>query len=271
MLAETKEAAKYIQDIAPQRPRVGIILGTGLGALVNQIDVIHSISYSDIPHFPVSTVESHAGRLIIGTLGGKDVVVMQGRFHYYEGYTMQQITFPVRVMKLLGIERLIISNACGSLNPDHQISDLMIINDHINLFPENPLTGKNLSEFGVRFPDMSEPYDAGMIEQAMGIAIKYNIRVHQGVYVGVTGPNLETKAEYKYLRIIGGDVVGMSTVPEMIVARHMNLPVFGISVVTDIGTPGNVKFITVEDVIAAASAAEPGMTKIIHEMVMMMQ
>jgi purine-nucleoside phosphorylase len=269
MVEQIQEAAKFIQDQYEVRPEVGVILGTGLGALVDQIEVLHTIGYQDIPHFPVSTVESHAGRLVFGRLGGKIVVVMQGRFHYYEGYSMQQITFPVRVMKLLGIERLFISNAAGSLNPDYELSDLMILNDHINLFPENPLTGPNLNDYGVRFPDMSEAYDQGMIDQAMGIAIKYNIRVHQGVYAGVTGPNLETKAEYRYLRIIGADAVGMSTIPECLIARHMNLPVFAISVMTDIGVPGKIKHVTVEDVIAAAKKAEPGMTKIINEMIMM--
>lgn len=266
-MKELQETINYIKSIQKDSPTYGIILGTGLGALVNQIDVTKTISYADIPHFPVSTVESHSGKLIFGKLNGKSVVVMQGRFHYYEGYTMKQITYPVRVMKLLGIKKLFISNAAGSLNPDYEISDLMIIEDHINLLPENPLTGKNLDDLGVRFPDMSEPYDQNLIQTALNIAEKYSIRVHKGVYASVPGPNLETKAEYKYLRIIGADAVGMSTVPECIVAKHMNLPCFAISVITDICSEGKVKPITVEEVIAAARVAEPVMTKIISELV----
>lgn len=267
MLQKIEEAVKYIQDKTRIKPRYGIILGTGLGALVNQIDVYETIPYAQIPHFPVATVESHTGKLLFGKLQGKNVVVMQGRFHFYEGYSMQQITFPVRVMRLLGIEKLFMSNAAGSLNPDYKISDLMVINDHINLMPENPLTGKNLDAMGNRFPDMSEPYDNALISLATRIADKYSIRTHQGVYVSVPGPNLETKAEYKFLRLIGADAVGMSTVPETIVARHMNLPCFALSVITDICSEGNVKRITVEEVIAAACAAEPGMTKIINELI----
>ena len=263
------EAVAYIQSKADFKPETGIILGTGLGSLVDIVDVEFQLDYNEIPHFPISTVESHSGKLIFGKLAGKPVVVMQGRFHYYEGYSMKQVTFPVRVMKVLGIERLFISNAAGSLNPDHKISDLMIINDHINLFPENPLTGKNLDEMGDRFPDMSEPYDSKLIEQALKIVNKYTIGAHQGVYVGVSGPNLETKAEYKYLRTIGADAVGMSTVPESIVARQMHLPVFAVSVITDICTPGNVKVVTVPEIIKAAKNAEPALIKLMSEMVAM--
>lgn len=262
-----KIATKFIQTQYGQKPQFGIILGTGLGGLVDEIKVDYTIDYSDIPHFPVSTVESHSGKLIFGSLGGKSVVVMQGRFHYYEGYNMKEVSFPVRVMKLLGIEKLLISNAAGSLNPDYELSDLMIINDHINLQPEHPLVGPNLDELGVRFPDMSEAYDKTMVSQGLIIAKDHNIPAYQGVYASVSGPTLETVAEYKYLRIIGADAVGMSTVPENIVARHMDLPVFAISVITDLGIPGKIEKITVEKVIAAAKNAEPGMTKIIKELI----
>ncbi|MDQ3534292.1 MAG: purine-nucleoside phosphorylase [Bacteroidota bacterium] len=267
MIKEFQETINYIRSVTKVTPRFGIILGTGLGGLIDQLDLVKIIPYKDIPHFPVSTVESHSGKLIIAKLHGKVVVVMQGRFHYYEGYNMNQITYPIRVMKLLGIQKLFISNAAGALNPDYEVSDLMILEDHINLMPENPLTGKNLDEFGPRFPDMSEPYSQRLIEQAINIAEKYSIRVHQGVYAAVPGPNLETRAEYRYLRIIGADAVGMSTVPENIVARHMNIPCFAISVITDLCTEGNIKPVTVEEIIEAAKTAEPVTTKIITELI----
>lgn len=267
MLDIIEEAKAFILKKSSLVPEVGIILGTGLGALVNHIEVQTQIDYKDIPHFPVSTVEGHSGKLIFGHLSGVPVVVMQGRFHYYEGYSMAQVTFPVRVMKALGIKRLYISNAAGSLNPEYKTSDLMVLDDHINLFPENPLTGPNLDAYGMRFPDMSEPYDFKLINQAMTIAGKYNIRAHQGVYVGVSGPNLETRAEYKFLRIIGADAVGMSTIPENIVARHMSLPVFAVSVITDICTPGNVKKIDIREILEAAKDAEPALIKMISELV----
>lgn len=267
MLKELQASVDYIKSQYKDKPRFGIILGTGLGALADRIDVAKTIPYDKIPHFPVSTVESHVGKLILGVLNGKRVVVMQGRFHYYEGYSMKQVTYPVRVMKLLGIEKLFISNAAGALNPDYEISDLMILNDHINLLPENPLTGENLNELGVRFPDMLDPYDPTLIEQAVNIADKYSIRIHKGVYASVPGPNLETKAEYKYLRIIGADAVGMSTVPECIVARHMNLPCFAISVITDKCSEGNFMPVTVAEVIEAAKVAEPVMTKLMSDLI----
>jgi purine-nucleoside phosphorylase len=263
------EAAGYIRSFQHQEPEFGIILGTGLGALVNELEIDEVISYETIPHFPVSTVESHSGKLILGRLSGRRVVVMQGRFHYYEGYTAQQITFPVRVMKVLGIKKLFISNASGGLDPAHSVGDLMIMNDHINLHPDNPLRGPNLDELGFRFPDMSEPYDREMIRQAQDIALKQGIKVHTGVYASVTGPNLETPSEYKYLRIIGADAVGMSTVPENIVARHMSIPVFAISVITDLGVEGKIEHITIAKVLAAAAMAEPGMTKIFKELIAM--
>jgi purine-nucleoside phosphorylase len=260
-------AFEYIQQLHNQPLQVGIILGTGLGKLINNIDVKLEIPYEEIPFFPISTVESHHGKLIIGRLSGKSVIAMQGRFHYYEGYSMQEVTFPVRVLKKLGIHHLFVSNAAGGLNPEYGIGELMIINDHIDLFPENPLRGKNLEEFGVRFPDMSEPYDLKLVNEGMEIAKKNKLKVHQGVYAAVQGPNLETKAEYKYLRKIGADAIGMSTIPEVIVARHMDLPVFAISAITDLCSPGNVKKISISEVLAAAAITEPGMSLIIGELV----
>jgi len=261
------ESAQYIQSRLPFKPRIGIILGTGLGALAKEVEVQVSLAYDSIPHFPVSTVESHTGRLLLGILAGQPVVVMQGRFHYYEGYSMPQVTFPVRVMKVLGIEQLILSNAAGGLHPDHQLSDLMIIEDHINLQPENPLTGRNLDELGSRFPDMYEPYDQRMIQLGLQIAQKGNIRVHTGVYASVPGPNLETRAEYRYLRTIGADAVGMSTVPEVIVARHMLLPCFAVSVITDLCVPEKLKSVAIADVLAATAKAEPHLALLTRELV----
>ncbi len=267
MLEKIKETTKYIKNIVTDEPQVGIILGTGLGALVNEIDIRETIPYESIPNFPVSTVESHSGKLIFGTLGGKRVVVMQGRFHYYEGYDMQQIAFPVRVMKFLGIEKLFISNASGGLRSDQSISDLMILRDHISLLPDNPLRGKNHDELGPRFPDMSDAYDADLINMALEIARNNNIKVQTGVYAAVPGPNLETPAEYKYLSIIGADAVGMSTIPENLVARQMGIPCFAISVITDIGVEGKIKKVTVEEVIEAATKAEPKMTLLMKELI----
>lgn len=267
MLDKIKETTKFIKNIVDENPQVGIILGTGLGALVNEININITIPYENIPNFPVSTVESHSGKLIFGTLGGKRVVVMQGRFHYYEGYDMQQITFPVRIMKFLGIEKLFISNASGGLRNDQEISDLMILNDHISLLPDNPLRGKNRDELGPRFPDMSDAYDRDLINIALEIADKNNIKVHTGVYAAVPGPNLETPAEYKYLSIIGADAVGMSTIPENLVARQMGIPCFAISVITDIGVEGKIKKVTVEEVIDAAARAEPRMTLLMKELI----
>lgn len=266
-LEQVKEAQAYINSQTNFNPDYGIILGTGLGALVNDVVATTEINYEDIPHFPLSTVESHSGKLIFGYLGDKRVVVMRGRFHYYEGYSMKEVTFPVRVMKMLGIQKLIISNASGALNPAFRKSELMVINDHINLQTENPLTGKNLDELGVRFPDMSEPYEQNMIDRAIRIGQEENIPLHQGVYVGVNGPNLETKAEYNMLRVIGADAVGMSTVPENIVARQMNISVFAVSVLTDLCYPGHIKKISVEEVIAAAMKAEPYLTLLIKKVI----
>ena len=235
MLETIKQTAAWIKGATNDfTPEVGIILGTGLGGLAESIDVKYSIEYSTIPNFPVSTVEGHKGRLIFGMLGGKQVVAMQGRFHYYEGYTMQQVTFPVRVMKLLGIKTLFVSNASGGINTSFRTGDLMIITDHINLMP-NPLIGKNMAELGPRFPDMHNCYDKDLIAMATDIAAEHNIKLQYGVYVGGTGPTFETQAEYRYFKAIGGDTAGMSTVPEVIVARHMSIPVFGVSVITNCG------------------------------------
>jgi len=266
MLKIINETANFLKNKTNFLPEVGIILGTGLGGLVNDIDIEHSISYEDIPNFPVSTVEGHSGRLIFGKLGGKVVVAMQGRFHFYEGCNMEQVTFPVRVMKYLGIKHLIVSNASGGVNPDYEIGDLMVINDHINLIP-NPLIGKNINELGPRFPDMSEPYCPEMIKIVDVIAKKNNIKIQKGVYVAVTGPTLETPAEYFYFRKIGGDTVGMSTVPEVVIARHMDIPCFAISVITDLGVPGKIKKVTHEDVQNVAEVTEPKLTLLIKELI----
>lgn len=267
MLKPFNEAVEYIQSKTNIKPSTGVILGTGLGGLVNEIEVVDEIAYEDIPHFPVSTVESHSGKLIFGKLGGKTVVAMQGRFHFYEGYDLKQVTFPVRVMKLLGIERLIVSNASGGVNPDYEIGEIMILNDHINLFPGNPLIGKNIDELGPRFPDMSDTYDKNMIQLAEKIASEQGVRVATGIYAGLTGPTLETPAEYKMVHILGADAVGMSTVPEIIVARHMEIPCFAISIITDLGVHGKIKKVSVQDVIEVASRQEPKMTKIITELI----
>lgn len=266
MKQHIEEAVAYIRQQVSFTPRIGIILGTGLGQLVDKVEIEASIAYEDIPHFPASTVESHSGHLLFGWLSGKPVVVMQGRFHYYEGYSMQQITLPVRVIKQLGIMKLFISNAAGGLNPEQELSDLMILNDHINLFPENPLRGPNDEEMGPRFPDMFQPYDAKLLKQALYVADTLGIKLHQGVYAGVTGPNLETPAEYRYLRIIGADAVGMSTIPEAIVARHINIPVLAISVITDLCVPGHIEPVSIQKVLAAAAKAEPQLTRLIAEL-----
>jgi purine-nucleoside phosphorylase len=266
MFKETQESIDFLNPFYNEA-KIGIILGTGLGALVNDLLIEHAVPYAEIPHFPLSTVESHQGKLLFGKLNTVPVIVMQGRFHYYEGYSMQQVSYPVRVLKQLGVKTLFISNASGGLNPNFKVSDLMLITDHINLLPEHPLRGKNNDQLGPRFPDMSEPYDLKLIEIAKQVAKDINISLQEGVYVAVQGPALETPAEYKYLRIIGGDTVGMSTVPENIVARHMGMRVFAVSVITDLGVPGLIKKISLQDVLQAAAKAEPQLTRLIHEMV----
>jgi purine-nucleoside phosphorylase len=265
MLEKIKETASFLKDEMHTAPETAIILGTGLGSLVNEITEKYEIGYEKIPNFPVSTVEGHSGKLIFGKLGRKDIMAMQGRFHYYEGYSMKEVTFPVRVMKELGIKTLFVSNASGGMNPDFKIGDLMIITDHINMFPEHPLRGKNL--YGDRFPDMSEAYSKELIADAKAIAREKGINVREGVYVGTQGPTFETPAEYKLFRVIGGDAVGMSTVPEVIVANHCKIKVFGMSVITDLGVEGQITEVSHEDVQKAANAAQPLMTEIMRELI----
>jgi purine-nucleoside phosphorylase len=266
MLEKIKETASYIKEKIDFEPEVGIVLGTGLGGLVNEMEILFERDYQAIPNFPVSTVEGHKGRLIFGMLGNKKVVAMQGRFHYYEGYTMHQITFPIRVLKFLGINYLFLSNASGGVNPDFEIGDLMILKDHINLLP-NPLIGYHNEEFGPRFPDMGETYSVELIKKAESIAVQNNIPVKKGVYTATTGPTYETPAEYKYFRIIGSDTVGMSTVPETIVAHQMGVPCFAISIITDLGVPGKIEKITHEGVQEVAEMAEQKMTVIMKELI----
>ena len=267
LLSAINETLDVIRKKTQGEYPVGIILGTGLGGLVKEINIAHEIDYSELPHFPLSTVESHKGKLIFGTIGEKKVVAIQGRFHYYEGYSMQQITYPVRVMKFLGVKTLLVSNACGGMNPVYRRGDVMLMNDHINLLGDNPLIGKNEEELGPRFPDMSDAYDHELIKIAEDVALENKIRVQKGVYVAVSGPNLETKAEYRFLRAIGADVVGMSTIPENIVANHMGMRVLGISIVTEECFPDSLKPVNVEEIIAAAMAAEPKMTLIMKEVI----
>ncbi|MDF1611816.1 purine-nucleoside phosphorylase [Stygiobacter electus] len=267
LINKINETLSVIRKYTNNEYEIGIILGTGLGGLVSEIKIEHEIDYSKLPHFPLSTVESHKGKLILGSINGKKVVAMQGRFHYYEGYSMQQITYPVRVMKFLGVKTLLISNACGGMNPQFKRGDIMIITDHINLLGDNPLIGKNEDELGPRFPDMSEPYDYKLIELAEEVAIENKIKVQKGVYVAVPGPNLETKAEYRFLRNIGADVVGMSTVPENIVANHMGIKVLGFSIVTDECFPDSLKPVDVKEIIETAMKAEPKMTLIMKEVI----
>lgn len=266
MLAAIKETVSYIKSKIEFEPEVAIILGTGLGGVVDDMQINTYLNYTDIPNFPVSTAPGHQGRLIFGILGGKKCLAMQGRFHYYEGYSMDEVTFPVRVMKYLGIRYLFISNASGGLHPEYEIGDLMIIDDHINNMP-NPLIGKHYNEFGNRFPDMSEAYNQNLISIAEIIAADYNIQVQKGCYVGVTGPTLETPKEYQYFRIIGGDAVGMSTVPEVIVAHQMGIPCFAISIITDLGVPGRIVEVSVDDVQKAAGESAPKMILIMEKLI----
>lgn len=269
--AHIDETLRFIRSKTGSKPPVGIILGTGLGGLVKEIKAVTVIDYADIPNFPVSTVESHHGKLIFGTLSGKSIVAMQGRFHKYEGYTLQQVTFPVRVMKFLGVKSLLISNAAGALNPFFRRGDVMIMADHINLLGDNPLIGRNDDSLGPRFPDMSEPYSRELIAIAEQAALDLKISVRKGVYVAMTGPMLETAAEYRFLRMIGADAVGMSTVPEDIVAVHMGLKVLGFSILTDECFPDALVPVTLNEVIKVANKAEPKMTAIMKEVVRRMK
>lgn len=267
MLEKINSTVRYIQNIITEEPKVGIILGSGLGDLSNDIEVEISIPYKDIPDFPVSTVVGHSGELIFGILNGVAVVAMKGRFHFYEGYSMNEVTFPIRVLKRLGIEYLFVSNASGGVNHDFEVGDIMLITDHVNLMP-NPLIGPNMDEFGPRFVDMSESYNKVLLSKAKKIARHNNIRVQSGVYAAVSGPTYETLAEYKYIKAIGADAVGMSTVPEVIVARHMDIPVFAISVISDLGVEGKIVEISHNEVIDAAALAAPKMAKIIKELML---
>lgn len=267
MITKINEAVAYIQQLNPVKPVIGIVLGSGLGSFTSEMEVTHEIPYADIPNFPVSTVEGHQGKLIFGKLGGKDVVAMAGRFHFYEGYTPAEVVFPIRVLKFLGITHLFISNAAGGMNAGFSVGDLMIITDHISFLAINPLIGQNIDAFGPRFPDMSEPYNKLLVKKAKEIAGVAGIAVKEGVYCGVTGPTFETRAEYKLLRTIGGDAVGMSTVQEVIAAVHMGLTVFAMSVITDLGIREEENKITHAEVLEAASLAEPRLTLLFKELI----
>jgi len=266
MLEKINQTKAYIIQQTRFSPEVGIVLGSGLGGLVHEIEISHSLDYASIPNFPVSTVKGHSGKLIFGMLGGKKVIAMQGRFHFYEGYSMQEVAFPIRVMKSLGIKRLILSNASGGMNPEYQVGDIVIINDHINMMPTNPLIGKNDDELGPRFPEMSEAYDKDMVNLARKIAGEKNFRAHVGVYAGLSGPCFETPAEYRYLRIIGADIVGMSTVPEVIAARHAGIPCFAVSIVTDLGGFDVAEKVSHEEVLKVATKSESKLTAILKEL-----
>lgn len=267
MIEKIDEAVQFIKSKYAKQPAVGIVLGSGLGSFANEINMEVEIPYGNIPHFPVSTVEGHSGKLIFGELGGKKVVAMAGRFHVYEGYSAEQVVFPIRVLKFLGIETLLISNAAGGVNPKFKVGDLMIITDHISQLAPNPLIGKNYKELGPRFPDMSEPYKKHLVQRMRNIAAEKNIKLQEGVYVAVTGPTFETHAEYRMILAMGGDVVGMSTVQEVIAAAHMGLPVFAMSVVTDIGIREEDNVITHEEVLEAARAAEPNFKALFCELI----
>ena len=267
LIEKINKTTAWLRSHGINHPETGIILGTGLGNLIEHIDVSVELDYKEIPHFPVSTVEFHNGKLIYGSMNGTKVIAMQGRFHYYEGYTMQQITFPVRVMKFLNIKRLLVSNACGTVNPDFSKSELMLITDHINLLGDNPLIGKNYEALGPRFPDMSQPYDREINRKIVEIARREKIKLNRGVYAAVAGPNLETRAEYRYMRTIGADVIGMSTIPEVLVANHMGLPVAAVSVITDECDPDNLAPVNIDDIIRMAGIAEKNLTRIFRELV----
>ncbi len=266
-MKKIEEAADYIRQQGINEPGIGIILGTGLGNLVEKVEIEITLDYKDIPHFPVSTVETHSGKLLYGTLGGKKVLVMNGRFHFYEGYNLQQVTFPVRVMKLLGVETLLVSNAAGAINLDMPKASLMIIDDHINMIPGNPLVGKNIDELGPRFPDMSCPYNPDLVKQMQQIAKQNNINVSTGIYVAWIGPSLETRAEYRFIKTMGADAVGMSTVPEVIVANHMGMKVAAVSVITDHCDPDNLEPANIDNIIANAMRAEKQLVTLFSQLI----
>jgi purine-nucleoside phosphorylase len=267
MYEKIKETARFLMDIGLDKPQIGIVLGTGLGGIVNMINIEKKIAYHDIPNFPVSTVSGHSGTLIYGELSGKKVVAMQGRFHFYEGWEMSEVTFPIRVMKLLGIEKLMVSNACGGVNPEFKVGDVMIITDHINMMPEHPLRGENEERFGPRFVDMHEPYSLKMIRLMKSIAVEHKINVREGVYLALQGPTFETPAEYRMVKLMGADAVGMSTVPEVIVAKHMGMECFGLSVITDLGIEGKIEEVSHEAVQLAAKSSENMISKLVQEFV----
>ena len=267
MMKKLREAVSFLKSKGIEKPEIGIILGTGLGSLADDVQVEISLDYKNIPHFPLSTVESHSGKLIYGVLGGKKVLVMSGRFHFYEGYSQQEITFPVRVMKMLGINYLLVSNAAGAINLDLPKASLMIIDDHINMLPGNPLVGKNLDELGPRFPDMSRPYDPELISKMENIATKNGIKISKGVYVAWIGPNMETRAEYRFIKLMGADAVGMSTVPEVIVANHMGMRVAAISVITDHCNPDNLEPANIENIIHNAMKAEKDLVLLFESLI----
>jgi purine-nucleoside phosphorylase len=267
MWEEVQETVSYIQSITNFTPEYGVILGSGLGSFTDDIQVEYTLPYTSIPNFPVSTVEGHKGALVFGTIGSKKVVAMQGRFHFYEGYSMKEVTFPVRVMKYLGVDKLIVSNASGGVNDAYKVGSIVLIKDHINMLPEHPLHGKNEERFGPRFLNMSEPYSLNMIAKVKEIARKLAIEIHDGVYMGLQGPTFETISEYRMVKILGADCVGMSTVPEVIVARHMNMETFGISVITDMGNEDNIVTVSHEEVLEAARKAEPQVRTLIKELI----
>lgn len=267
MWEQVQETVSYIKEKTNFTPEYGVILGSGLGGFTNDITIEFTLPYNEIPNFPVSTVQGHKGALVFGTIGTKKVVAMQGRFHFYEGYSMKEVTFPVRVMKYLGVEKLIVSNASGGVNPDYKVGSIVIIKDHINMMPEHPLRGKNDERFGPRFVNMSEPYSRKMIAKAKELAATLEIEVLDGVYLGLQGPTFETLAEYRMVKTVGGDCVGMSTVPEVIVARHMNMECFGISVITDMGDEHSIDTITHDEVLEAAQAAEPHVRNLIQNLI----
>ena len=268
MWEQVQETVSQIKEKINFAPEYGVILGSGLGSFTNEMEVLYTLPYNEILNFPVSTVEGHKGALVFGTIGDKKVVAMQGRFHFYEGYSMTEVTFPVRVMKFLGVEKLVVSNASGGVNPNYKVGSIVMITDHINMTPEHPLRGKNDERFGPRFVNMSEPYSRKMIAKATAIAKELNIEVQEGIYLGLQGPTFETLAEYKMVKILGADCVGMSTVPEVIVARHMDLETFGISVITDMGDAENIGTISHDEVLEAAKNAEPKVRSLIKELIL---
>lgn len=268
MWEQVQETVSYIKERIDFTPEYGVILGSGLGSFTGEMKVAYTLPYNEIPNFPVSTVQGHKGALVFGTIGDKKVVAMQGRFHFYEGYSMTEVTFPVRVMKFLGVEKLVVSNASGGVNPSYKVGSVVMITDHINMTPEHPLRGKNDERFGPRFVNMSEPYSRNMIAKVTELAKGLNITVHEGVYLGLQGPTFETLAEYKMVKILGADCVGMSTVPEVIVARHMDMETFGISVITDMGNEESIGTISHDEVLEAAKEAEPKVRSLIKELIL---